>query len=188
MPDVHHAQHVDDNHRDAENNEKRGVNVEAEQNACDKKHGAERERQIHEKITPNGEVLIVEDVEDARNRRGINQRAIMFVILEECACNFGTSGADVLAGRHPKRMRFIEVQLNKTPRSALTTHKTHRREFMSTSPCPRLFRMDLSRSATCTERRDNLRDDSNRGTDAIDCRESCERYSSLFHWHFSSRQ
>ena len=64
MPDVHHAQHVDDDHRHAENDEKRRVNVEAEQNACDKKDGPERERQIHEKITPNGEVLIVEDVED----------------------------------------------------------------------------------------------------------------------------
>ena len=56
------------------------MEVESEQDAGDEKHGRERESEIQNEIVPNGQILIVEDVEDAKNRRGINRRAITFAI------------------------------------------------------------------------------------------------------------
>ena len=48
LPNEHHAEHIDDDHRYAKKNQRCGVKIEAEKHGRDEKDSGQRKRQVNE--------------------------------------------------------------------------------------------------------------------------------------------
>ena len=64
-PQPHDAEHVDQDHGDGEADEGRGPHLEAQQHRGHHEDGPQRHAQVERRVVGNGEVLLVEHVEDA---------------------------------------------------------------------------------------------------------------------------
>ena len=53
MPEIHHTEHIEDDHQDAQNDQERSVKIETKQQAGDKKHRSKWQGQIHNQVVPD---------------------------------------------------------------------------------------------------------------------------------------
>lgn len=71
-PQPHDAKHVDQDHGDGEGDQHGGPQLEAQQHRRHQKDGRQRQAQVDSRVMCDGEVLLVEHIEDAGTKGKYN--------------------------------------------------------------------------------------------------------------------